>query len=122
MHNLSASASSVPAWLSWPLSGIAPCAADSPEHCISGFLGRDARCIIRGNIGYYEAYDQIQTAKKWAQKSYVDEDHMAIWGWSYGGYLTLKVLEQDAGQTFRYGVAVAPVTDWLFYGKLLDLF
>ena len=84
----------------------------------TGFIGRKARCIIRGNIGYYEAYDQIQTAKHFASKKYVDETRMAIWGWSYGGFLTLKTLEQDAGQTFSYGMAVAPVTDWHFYDSI----
>lgn len=83
----------------------------------TGFIGREARCIIRGNLGHYEAQDQIEAAKIWANKSYVDETRMAIWGWSYGGYMTLKVLEQDAGETFQYGMAVAPVTDWRFYGK-----
>ncbi len=82
----------------------------------TGFIGREARCIIRGNIGYYEARDQIETAKIWAKKKYVDESRMAIWGWSYGGFMTLKTLEQDAGRTFKYGMAVAPVTDWRFYG------
>jgi dipeptidyl aminopeptidase len=82
----------------------------------TGFIGREARCIIRGNIGHYEAHDQIETAKIWGSKSYVDETRMAIWGWSYGGYMTLKVLEQDAGETFQYGMAVAPVTDWRLYG------
>lgn len=82
----------------------------------TGYVGRKTRCIIRGNLGYYEARDQIETAKIWAQKKYVDSTRMAIWGWSYGGYLTLKTLEQDGGQTFRYGMAVAPVTDWQYYG------
>ncbi|KAL4974950.1 putative dipeptidyl-aminopeptidase B [Aspergillus desertorum] len=84
----------------------------------TGFIGRKARCIIRGNIGHYEAIDQIATAKEWAQKSYVDESRMAIWGWSYGGFMTLKTLEQDAGETFQYGMAVAPVTDWRFYDSV----
>lgn len=84
----------------------------------TGFIGRKARTIIRGNIGYYEAYDQIATAKIWAQKKYVDESRLAIWGWSYGGFMTLKVLEQDGGQTFSYGMAVAPVTDWRFYDSI----
>jgi dipeptidyl aminopeptidase len=84
----------------------------------TGFIGRKARTIIRGNLGYYEAYDQIATAKIWAQKSYVDASRLAIWGWSYGGFMTLKVLEQDAGQTFSYGMAVAPVTDWRFYDSV----
>lgn len=87
----------------------------------TGFIGREARCVVRGNIGHYEALDQIETAKIWASKSYVDESRMAVWGWSYGGYMTLKVLEQDAGETFQYGMAVAPVTDWRFYGKLIQI-
>ncbi|KAL4870857.1 hypothetical protein BDV12DRAFT_165382 [Aspergillus spectabilis] len=84
----------------------------------TGFIGRKARCIIRGDIGYYEAVDQIETAKHWAKKPYVDETRIAIWGWSYGGFMTLKTLEQDAGQTFQYGMAVAPVTDWRFYDSV----
>ncbi len=86
----------------------------------TGFLGRKLRCITRGNLGYYEAHDQIAVAKKWAAKDYVDEDKMAIWGWSYGGFTTLKTLEVDGGQTFKYGMAVAPVTDWRYYGKRLS--
>jgi dipeptidyl aminopeptidase len=84
----------------------------------TGYIGRKARVIIRGNIGYYEARDQIETAKIWAQKKYVDASRLAIWGWSYGGFMTLKTLEQDAGETFSYGMAVAPVTDWRFYDSI----
>jgi dipeptidyl aminopeptidase len=84
----------------------------------TGFIGRKARTIIRDNIGYYEARDQIETAKIWGAKKYVDKSRIAIWGWSYGGFMTLKTLEQDAGQTFSYGMAVAPVTDWRFYDSI----
>ena len=84
----------------------------------TGFIGRKARCIVRGNLGHYEAKDQIETAKIWAKKPYVDAQRMALWGWSYGGFMTLKTLEQDAGQTFKYGMAVAPVTDWRFYDSV----
>jgi dipeptidyl aminopeptidase len=84
----------------------------------TGFSGRKTRCIIRGNIGHWEAHDQIETAKTWGQKKYVDASRMAIWGWSYGGFTTLKTLEVDGGRTFQYGMAVAPVTDWRFYGSL----
>jgi dipeptidyl aminopeptidase B len=88
----------------------------------TGFSGRKARCIVRGNLGYYEAHDQIAVAKIWGSKDYVDESRIAIWGWSFGGFMTLKTLEQDAGKTFQYGMAVAPVTDWRFYGKSGSLF
>ena len=84
----------------------------------TGQSGRKLRCAIRDNIGYYEARDQIEAAKMWKAKPYVDGDKMAIWGWSYGGFMTLKILETDAGQTFKYGVAVAPVTDWRFYDSV----
>ncbi|KAL8947102.1 MAG: hypothetical protein Q9222_006577, partial [Ikaeria aurantiellina] len=84
----------------------------------TGYIGRAARTVIRGVIGYYEAQDQISAAKLWATKPYVDASRMAIWGWSYGGFMTLKTLELDAGRTFRYGMAVAPVTDWRFYDSV----
>lgn len=84
----------------------------------TGFIGRKARVIVRGELGKYEAHDQIATAKIWAQKSYVDASRLAIWGWSFGGFMTLKTLEQDAGQTFKYGMSVAPVTDWRFYDSI----
>jgi len=84
----------------------------------TGYIGRKARCIIRGNVGYWESRDQIETAKIWAAKPYVDSSRLAIWGWSYGGFMTLKTLERDAGQTFKYGMAVAPVTDWRYYDSI----
>lgn len=84
----------------------------------TGYLGRKHRTIVRGNIGYWEAHDQIATAKMWARKKYVDAEKMAIWGWSYGGFMTLKTLEMDGGETFKYGMAVAPVTDWRYYDSI----
>lgn len=84
----------------------------------TGYIGRAARVVIRGHIGYHEAQDQIAAAKLWAAKPYVDANRMAIWGWSYGGFMTLKTLELDAGRTFRYGMAVAPVTDWRLYDSI----
>ncbi|KAI1870142.1 hypothetical protein JX265_006312 [Neoarthrinium moseri] len=84
----------------------------------TGFIGRNARVVVRKNLGRWESHDQIAAAKIWAAKSYVDAERLAIWGWSYGGFSTLKTLEQDAGQTLKYGMAVAPVTDWRFYDSI----
>ena len=84
----------------------------------TGFLGRKVRTIIRGHIGFYEGLDQISAAKIWAAKKYVDPERIAIWGWSYGGFMALKTLELDSGATFKYGMAVAPVTDWQFYDSI----
>ncbi|KAK7969942.1 dipeptidyl aminopeptidase B [Apiospora saccharicola] len=84
----------------------------------TGFIGRKARVCVRKELGKWEAHDQIAAAKIWAAKPYIDATRLAIWGWSYGGFNTLKTLEQDAGQTFSYGMAVAPVTDWRFYDSI----
>jgi len=84
----------------------------------TGFMGRKHRVIVRKHLGQWEAHDQIAAAKLWADKKYIDASRMAIWGWSYGGFQTLKTLETDAGATFRYGMAVAPVTDWRFYDSI----
>lgn len=84
----------------------------------TGFIGRKNRVIVRGQLGHWESHDQIAAAKHWASLPYIDESRIAIWGWSFGGYMTLKTLEQDAGQTFSYGMAVAPVTDWRYYDSV----
>ncbi|ODQ78340.1 hypothetical protein BABINDRAFT_162974 [Babjeviella inositovora NRRL Y-12698] len=84
----------------------------------TGFMGRKFRAIVRDNLGHYEARDQISAAKLWAKRAYVDETRIGIWGWSYGGFMTLKTLETDAGNTFRYGMSVAPVTTWRFYDSI----
>lgn len=84
----------------------------------TGYRGRAFRNIVREHIGRYEAQDQITAARNWTSRTYVDNERMAIWGWSYGGFTTLKTLETDGGETFKYGMAVAPVTDWRFYDSV----
>ena len=84
----------------------------------TGFLGRKHRVVVRSHLGVLEAEDHIAAAKHFASQSYIDASRLAIWGWSYGGFQTLKTLEMDAGQTYSYGMAVAPVTDWRFYDSI----
>jgi len=67
-------------------------------------------------LGYYESLDQVAAAA-WIKKNmskHFDSDNFGIWGWSYGGFLTLStLLLPDSG--FRCGVSVAPVASWLYY-------
>ncbi|KAM5345315.1 hypothetical protein ACJ41O_011177 [Fusarium nematophilum] len=84
----------------------------------TGFRGRKHRVVVRTMLGVLESEDHIAAAASFASRPYVDADRLAIWGWSYGGFTTLKTLEQDAGRTFSYGMAVAPVTDWRFYDSI----
>lgn len=84
----------------------------------TGKRGRKFRAAVRDHLGDFESEDVIEAAKLWNKKPYVKSDKTALWGWSYGGYLTLKVLERDVDLAFKYGVAVAPVTDWALYDSI----
>lgn len=83
----------------------------------TGYMGRKLRIPVRGKLGKWEANDQIEAAKLWKTRDYVDKERFAIWGWSFGGFLTLKVMEAGS-KVFQYGLAVAPVTDWRFYDSV----
>ncbi|CDO94703.1 unnamed protein product [Kluyveromyces dobzhanskii CBS 2104] len=84
----------------------------------TGFRGKEFRFMVRDNLGDVESTDQILAAKLYGEKPYVNKEKISLFGWSYGGFLTLKTLEKDAGEHFKYGVAVAPVTDWLLYDSV----
>ncbi|KAI9318550.1 dipeptidyl peptidase IV N-terminal region-domain-containing protein [Dichotomocladium elegans] len=83
----------------------------------TGFRGRDYRTCVRGRLGDLEVEDQIMAARHWADLQYIDKEKMAIWGWSYGGYVTNKVVEAGQG-VFSTAMAVAPVADWLYYDSI----
>lgn len=84
----------------------------------TGFRGKKFRNIVRDNLGHFEVNDQVQAAEHWISRGYIDKARTAIWGWSYGGYMTLKTMEFDAGKTFKFGMSVAPVTDWKLYDSV----
>ncbi|KAF4242545.1 hypothetical protein CNMCM8980_000503 [Aspergillus fumigatiaffinis] len=83
----------------------------------TGYKGRAFRCQVTSRLGELEAADQVFAAQQAAKLPYVDANHIAIWGWSYGGYLTGKVIETDSG-AFSLGVQTAPVSDWRFYDSM----
>ena len=65
-------------------------------------------------IGVKEAKDQVETALYLGKQPYVDKDRIGIWGWSYGGYMTIMSMSEGT-PVFKAGVAVAAPTDWRFY-------
>ncbi len=68
-------------------------------------------------LGKYETIDQIEAAKYLGNLPFVDKSRIGIWGWSYGGFMTLLCMEKGEG-IFTTGVAVAPVTNWRFYDSI----
>ena len=65
-------------------------------------------------MGLVEVEDQNAGAEYLKTLPFVDPKRIVIDGWSYGGYMTLKMLEADPG-LYAAGVAGAPVTKWELY-------
>ncbi len=80
----------------------------------SAFRGTSFQAPLRGRLGEAEVADQIQGARWLAAQAFVDSQRIGVWGWSYGGYMTLMLMFK-APELFRAGVAGAPVTDWMLY-------
>jgi dipeptidyl-peptidase 4 len=80
----------------------------------SAFRGAAFQAPIHGRLGEIEVSDQIQGARWLASQSYIDATRLGVWGWSYGGYMTLMLMFK-APELFRAGVSGAPVTDWTLY-------
>ena len=80
-------------------------------------LGRAWRKAIYGQLGVLETRDQAIAARALMQRPYVDPKRVGIWGWSYGGFMTLNVLFQHP-DIYRTGVAVSPVTHWALYDNV----
>ncbi|GAB0191521.1 dipeptidyl peptidase 4 [Grus japonensis] len=83
----------------------------------SGYQGDEIMHAINRRLGTYEVEDQIAVARKFSEMSFVDKDRIAIWGWSYGGYVTSMVLGSGSG-VFKCGIAVAPVSRWQYYDSI----
>jgi len=69
---------------------------------------------IHHAMGTVEVEDQLAGAAYLKGLAFVDPDKIATYGWSYGGYMSLKLLEKAPG-VFAAGVSGAPVTKWELY-------
>lgn len=69
------------------------------------------------NLGVKESHDQVEAALYLGLQPYVDKERIGIWGWSFGGYMTLMSMSEGT-PVFKAGVAVAAVTDWNYYDTI----
>ncbi len=76
--------------------------------------GVDFEQPIYRAMGAVEVRDQKAGAEYLRTLDFVDPARIAIYGWSYGGYMTLKQLEADPG-LYAAGISGAPVTRWELY-------
>ncbi|MHB1902908.1 MAG: S9 family peptidase [Ferrimicrobium sp.] len=76
--------------------------------------GRAFEAYLHGGFGAVELADQLE-AVAYCQHHYgTDPERVGIYGWSYGGYLTLIAMTR-APEVFKVGVAGAPCVDFRWY-------
>jgi dipeptidyl-peptidase-4 len=68
-------------------------------------------------MGAQELSDQREGVQYLKSLPYVDANRIGIWGWSYGGHMTLHAMF-EAGDDFKVGFAGGPVTDWRYYDSI----
>ena len=79
--------------------------------------GHAFETVIFKDMGKNELQDQLTGVKYLKSLPYVDPSRIGIWGWSYGGYMTLYSVTHAPG-VFKCAVAGAPVTDWHYYDTI----
>jgi dipeptidyl-peptidase 4 len=83
----------------------------------TGARGVEFKKCTYKQLGKLETMDQIEGAKWLGKQSFVDAGRIGIWGWSYGGYMSLLALFKGS-DVFKAAIAVAPVTNWKWYDSI----
>ncbi|AWW28943.1 S9 family peptidase [Echinicola strongylocentroti] len=80
----------------------------------SAGYGRDWRTGIYRHMGGKDLSDQVDGAQYLINELNIDSEKIGIYGGSYGGFITLMALFNEA-DTFTSGAALRSVTDWAHY-------
>ena len=100
----------MPLYQLWAQSGFIVFIADNRG---SARRGKGFEDPLYKRLGKIELEDQLAALDALKRLPFVDGARIGLWGWSYGGYMTLYALTHT--DAFACGFAVAPVSDWLNY-------
>jgi len=76
------------------------------------------RKVVYGAVGELSSKEQAAAVHALAARhAFIDADRVGVWGWSGGGSNTLNMMFRYP-ETFRVGVAVAPVPDQRLYDTI----
>ena len=79
--------------------------------------GRDWRTAIYRHMGGRDLQDYVDASKYLQQTQNIDPERIAIYGGSYGGFITLMALFTEP-EHFGAGAALRSVTDWAHYNHV----
>lgn len=80
----------------------------------TSYRGKEFEQKIFRQLGKVEMEDQLTGVRWLKSKKYVDSTRMGVYGWSYGGFMTLSLMTRFPG-VFKAAVAGGPVVDWRYY-------
>ncbi len=83
----------------------------------TGFRSAEFKKRTYGIMGRLETEDQISFGKYLATLPYVDAERIGIYGWSFGGFMSLNCILKGA-DVFKMAISVAPVTSWRYYDSV----
>ena len=76
-------------------------------------ISKELENTVVQHLGEAETPDLVAAARWLKKQSWVDPSRVGVWGWSYGGYMTLNLMTRS--DEFKAGISVAPVVDWRYY-------
>ncbi len=84
-----------------------------------GSMGRGHafESVIYHDMGEHELADQKTGIDYLLQQGFVDPKRLGLWGWSYGGYMTLYTVTHAPG-LIKAAISGAPVTSWRNYDSI----
>ena len=90
------------------------CLVFSLDNRGSAQRGFSFESAIYRQLGSIEIEDQLKGLEYLRNLPFVDSRRMAVYGWSYGGFMAAGLMLKTPGH-FGAGVAGGPVTDWKYY-------
>ena len=70
--------------------------------------------VIHRDLAKYAMKDQMKGVEYLKSLPYIDSKRMAVYGWSFGGFLSSSLMYRHPG-TFTTAIAGGAVIDWKFY-------
>ncbi len=83
----------------------------------AGGRGHKFETPLYRRTGKQELADQVEGVQYLIKQGYIDPQRVGIYGWSYGGFMTMYAL-LHAPDVFKAGSAGAAVTDWRNYDTI----
>ncbi|XP_058799577.1 inactive dipeptidyl peptidase 10 isoform X3 [Phymastichus coffea] len=82
----------------------------------SGGQGYKLLHEVYRRLGTVDVADQLEVTEYLRDSlHFIDKRRVAIWGWSYGGFVAAHALAHSDQDVFHCGISIAPIISWKLY-------